>query len=249
MLYGIRAPCVVLTLRKRLAKSGASPAGTGIESMKALLLSVAALLLIPSRAGLAQGTVTFIASGSSRPIQWIDADYISTNKFAVGSPSFGPPGFGMLNIAIYGASQGTAVPLGAYGIPDLSGWVLAAPILHNITAIPGNVVGTTVTMDASLGAPGTPVQMMVVGWTGNAPDWNSATPFGAVWFGWTGSAHSGGSLGWTQLTGTPTTAQVMATGPGGFNGLVLEDYFSPEPGSIAIGALSMVILFLFRRKK
>jgi hypothetical protein len=154
----------------------------------------------------------------------------------------------MLNIAIYGASQGTAVPLDGNGIPNLSGWVLATPILHNITAIPGNVVGTTVTMDAALGAPGTTVQMMVVGWMGNLPNWNNAA-YGANWIGWTGSPHTGGSLGWTQLTGTATTAQVMVTGPGGFNGLVLEDYFAPEPGSIAIGALGAVVLFLVGRKK
>jgi hypothetical protein len=212
---------------------------------KTLITSILAVALAGS--AFAQGTVTFVASGSLRPISYSDTGSASNAvKFAVGAPAVHPTQ-GQLNIAAYAASQGTV--LGTTGFdnhPNLVGWVLAAPIIHNITAIPGNVVGTTMTMDASLGAPGTTVQITVVGWTGAFASFDAAYQAGA-YVGWTGNALNGGSLSWTQLTGTSTTAQVMITGAGGFNGLTLAPV--PEPGTIALGGLGVAALLLFRRRK
>jgi hypothetical protein len=205
--------------------------------MKRFVLLLTVIVSLISPRAQAQGTVTFVASGTSRPIQY---DFGSgLTKFPVGSPSMGPDG--VLNIGVYAASQGTAISFSSAG-PDLSGWLLASPIIHNITAVPGNVVGTTITLDAALGAPGTTVQMIVVGWLGNYSTFQQAL-FSTDWVAWSGSSASGGALGWTQATGTLTTAQVVNTGPGGFNGLV---FVVPEPGTIALGGLGVMMLVLSR---
>lgn len=197
---------------------------------------------------MAQGTVTFIASGTSRPVTY-STDGTTYTKFAVAA-SAQAGSFGTLNIGMYAAASGTTISLLPSGAPDLSSWLLCGPVLHAINFTPGNITGTTETTPASLGAPGATEQIIVVGWTGNFADFGSAVASGTSLVGWTGSAASGGALGWTQVTGTSSSPQVQTLGATGFNGLALGPIVAtPEPGTLVLGGLGAASLLLFRRRK
>jgi hypothetical protein len=93
---------------------------------------------------------------------------------------------------------------------------------------------------------------MLVGWTGNAPDWNTAWASGTGLFGWTGSTLSGGSPEWLNATGNPgasppVTPVAFTYGAAGFNGLVLAPI--PEPSTFALAGLGAAALLIFRRRK
>jgi hypothetical protein len=97
---------------------------------------------------------------------------------------------------------------------------------------------------------------MLVGWTGNATDWNTALASGTGLFGWTGAQRftgdSGGALEWLNATGNPgasppITPVAFTYGATGFNGLVLAPI--PEPSTFALAGLGAAALLIFRRRK
>jgi len=105
---------------------------------------------------------------------------------------------------------------------------------------------------ASTGVAGANVEMEVVGWAGTDTSFSAALADPSALVGWSGSAGSGGSLGWSQITGgagnPPGTAGTMVTGAGGFAGLELTPTV-PEPATIALGGLGAAALLMFRRRK
>ncbi len=210
--------------------------------MKKTLLS---LVFASAAAGsvMAQGQVTFVAGGSHSIT--LTSDDVTFTKVPVGSPAQ-ISNIGIMNIAAYSAPDGTVLTLFPNGLPDLSAWQLASPIIHSINALPGNVAGINLTMANSVA--GNNVELEIVGWSGPATTFNQAISSGALAIGWSGSFLSGGALGWSQPTGTAISPAIIVIGPGGFNGLVLARD-SPEPSTIALGGLGAVVLFLFRRRK
>ena len=96
------------------------------------------------------------------------------------------------------------------------------------------------------------MEVMVVGWTGNFADWNSAFTAGTGLLAWTGSTVSGGALAWSNGTGNPngsppTTPVALTFGTTGYNGLVLTGV--PEPSTFALAGLGAAALMIFRRRK
>lgn len=199
---------------------------------------------------LAQGIVQFSAStAQGRPLRFTSQfDGSPTNNVPAGNPAT-IAGFGQLNITAYAASAGTALSLLPNGAPNFipGTWFRAAEIDRLVAPSAGNVPTFGFTMDAALGAPATPVQFIIVGWTGAFTDFASALQDGTGLIGWSGSSRSGGALSWAQPTGTTTAPVVQVIGPTGFNGLVLAPI--PEPGTIVLGGLGIAALLLFRRRK
>jgi len=202
--------------------------------------TILTLTLAGATAGsaMAQGVVTFIASGSARPIQF------SLTQQAAGDTKVTANGvnpaqvstFGNLNVAFFSTTAGTVLTLDGNNLPNFSvgGWTQASLIIQTISPTAGNIAGTGVT----LGTATSPVQFEVVGWTGTATTWAQAEAnalAGTALIGFSGSALSGGSLSWSQTSGvSPAPAGPLVTGASGFNGLVLTTV--PEPSTIALGA-------------
>jgi PEP-CTERM motif len=209
--------------------------------MKAVLLFCVMIICWPTGVLRAQGIVTFIA-GSANPIQYSLDGGGTVNNWPLGSPST-LPGYGKLNIALYAASSGTVLNHTSAGTPNLSGWMIASPVMHDIVALPGRVAATAVITDASLGAPGSSVALEVVGWTGNFNTFEDAFGSGGSILAWSGSSANGGAFGWTQPTGSSTVPQPIFTGSIGFNGLL---FVAPEPGTVALGGLGTLLLAFFR---
>jgi hypothetical protein len=164
------------------------------------LLVLSALPLRPSAC--AQGTVTFAASAAHGLVRYSTDGWTIAGTVPVGNPAQ-IPGFGELNIAIYSAAPGTPGPFtwlpGAMLPPA---WAESTTVLHRIAPLAGNTPTFTFTLGNIAG--GASGEVMVVGWTGNAPDWNTALANpGNNLFGWSGSALSGGSLFFTASTGNP----------------------------------------------
>jgi len=190
---------------------------------------------------MAQGIITISASAGS--IQY-SFDGTTLVDVPVGNPAV-IPGFGTLNIACYGAPVGTTLSL-VGGFPDLRGWEMqTSPLLHQIAPLPGAMPDVNVTMPSSLGAPGEDIQLIVVAWPGDWPDfWHAAV--GGLFVAWAGSPYSGGGLGWTQRTGTPISPAVINRGDDGFNGLVIS---VPEPSTFLLMGLGAAAILIFRRQK
>jgi len=160
--------------------------------------------------------------------------------------------FGQLNIAVYSASVGTPDPFTATTASLLPvAWAESTTQLHQIAPLNGNT--PTFTFTLGNGAGGANAEVMVLGWTGPATDWNSALTAGTGLFGWTGSVLSTGQLSWQNATGnpfgTPSTPAIPLTygDAAGFNGLVLAPI--PEPTTFALAGLGVAALLVFRRRK
>ncbi|GEM_PF-2124115 len=220
--------------------------------MNKILFPLFLALAASIKAG-AQGTVTFLASGSSRPIAY-SSDGLTSTKVPAGSTV---PGGGTLYIAIYGnATPGQAISLDGPGLgPNLTGWVASTPLISSITPVAGQVPSTKVTFDPSLGPPGATLQMEVVAWTsvGNAYStftqaeaaWEAGAPGVAITWSGDTAVFGDGGLGWTITTGTSTSPAAMPTGAAAFNGLVL--ILTPEPAIPILMGMGGVALLLFRR--
>ncbi len=196
---------------------------------------------------LAQGTLTFVS-----PIGGItySLDSITKIPFPSGNPAtltVGGRDYGQLNIAVYYDTAGTEIStLG--GMPDLTGWKLFSPILHQIAPLPGGVPGTVLTSGPDISA-GDNIQLEIAAWTGTATSFNAAAAGGGpLLLAWSGDWLSGGALGWTQTVGglPPATPQAILTGPNAYNGLVLN---IPEPSSLAFASLGAAALLIFRRRR
>ena len=217
----------------------------------ALLILLGLLALQLKTSANAQGTVTFSASSSHGLIQFYNGGS-ADGPVPVGNPALvGQGGFlGRLNIAVYYAPVGTPVPFNAT-VAGLLGapWTESANVLHQIAPYAGWTPATTFTLSGAVG--GSSVEVMVLGWTGNFDDWNSALTSGTSVVGWTGSTDSGGALAWVNGTGapssTPPTSPVALTyGANGFNGLFMA---VPEPASFALAGLGAATLMIVRRRR
>jgi hypothetical protein len=214
-----------------------------------ILLGLLALQFKPSAN--AQGTVSFSASSSHGLIQFYNGSS-ADGPVPVGNPALvGQGGFlGQLNIAVYYAPVGTPVPFnattaGLLGAP----WTESANVLHQIAPDAGFTPSFTFTLSGAVG--GSSVEVMVLGWTGNFADWNSALVSAHSVVGWTGSTASGGALAWVNGTGAPngtppTSPAVLTYGANGFNGLVIG---VPEPASLALTGLGAATLMIARRRR
>jgi len=207
---------------------------------KILLTTLVACALVGS--ALAQGTVTFQSGVGT--IKYMDG--ATAKSVPAGNPAQIPgQGGGKLNIALYAAAPNTPLSL-VGGIPDLSGWLIASPIINQIAPLAGGVPGKTISIPASLSGNdgGLPVQLEVVAWAGDYTTFSAAAAAGAM-LAWAGDAKSGGLLSWNQPTGTAQTAGVIPNGV--FNGLVLAPI--PEPSTFALAGLGAAALLIFRRRK
>ena len=209
------------------------------------LLALSALSLRPS--AFAQGTVS-LPLGNTYQVKWDNAG--SFTPVPVGNPAqLGI--WGQLNIQVYYAPVGTASPFTAFGAGLIPApWTASSTTpLHQITTIAGWTPATTFTLPTAAGGANT--EVMVVGWTGNAPDWNSALELGGSRLAWTGSTLSGGALAWVNGTGNPNasppaTPVALVTGALGYNGLAFD---VPEPCSFALAGLGAVMLMVFHRRR
>jgi len=210
-----------------------------------LMASVTALAAC---SGMAQGIMTFTTSGTSHPIEFsLTGQAAGDTKVGVGNPATVST-FGNLNVTVFSTTAGTALTLDANNLPNFSvgGWVQGSAIVQSITFTAGTLGSTPETM----GTPGNPVQLEVVGWTGTATSWQQAEAnaiAGTALIGFSGSTLSGGALSWSQATGTSTSPAALALGNTAFNVLVLTQV--PEPSTIALGGLAAAALLAFRRRK
>jgi len=220
---------------------------------KTLLITLATGALAAS--AMAQGTISFQASAANGLVSYsLDGGTTVAGSVPTGANG-GVPGFGIGNVAIYAAPNGTAVTL-ANGLPSFgAGWSVAGSVL-GITPTPGKTAATSFTLPAGAGAPGANVELEIVGWTGTATSWADAVAQGTDLYGYTGESLAAGgtlgALGWSQPTGNPTstppgTPSATITGAGGYQGLILKSV--PEPTTIALGGLGAAALLLFRRRK
>ena len=213
------------------------------------LLALSALPLSPS--AFAQGTVS-LPLGNIYKVQYSTDDGTTVIPIPVGNPAQ-VPGWGQLNIEVYYASVGTALPFFSPWSISLmpAAWTESStPPLHQIIANAGWTPATTFTLPTATG--GANVEVTVVGWTGPYADWNSALTAYTGLFGWSGSYINGGALAWQNGTGNPnasppTTPVALTTGAVGYDGLVL--WRMPEPSTFALAGLGAVMLFLFHRRR
>jgi hypothetical protein len=222
-----------------------------LNKMKKLLLTTLIASALAASV-FAQGTVTFSASSTHGLIQCLTD---GTTLTPVASAGISIPAtigaFGQLNLAVYSAALGTPAPFTATTASLLpAAWVEATPVSGVIFPLAGNTLATTFTLgNVAAGGSG---EVMLVGWTGTATDWNTAWASGTGLFGWTGSTLSGGALEWLNATGNPgasppITPVAFTYGATGFNGLVLP--IIPEPSTFALAGLGAAALLIFRRRK
>lgn len=212
---------------------------------KILVTTLVACALVSS--ALAQGQITFSATGTPTP-NYIQYSLDGKLASAVRVPATDQvPGYGKVNIALYGAPVGTTLSL-IGGIPDLTGqWkVQTSPLLSDIGPAAGGMTGKIVQMDpSSLNAAGE-LQLTVVAWTGDYSSLLTASQNGAL-IAFTGDALSGGALTWLSGSGSATTPYVITKGANAFNGLILAPI--PEPSTFALAGLGAAALLIFRRRK
>lgn len=212
--------------------------------MKKLLVTILMTAALATSV-FAQGTVAFSASAAHGLVQYT-TDGTTRTSVPVGNPAQ-VGAFGNLNIAIYSAAVGTANPFTAGSFAPLpAAWSESTTVLHQIAPLAGNTPAFTFTLGNIAG--GVNGEIMVLGWTGAASDWNSALAAGTGLFGWTGSTLSTGALSFTAATGNPPIlpAVPITYGAAGFNGLVLAPI--PEPTSFALAGLGLAALLVFRRR-
>lgn len=206
---------------------------------KILVTTFVACALVAS--ALAQGTITFNVSAGN--IKYT-TDGTTLTSFPAGNPATLAT-FGKLNIGLYGnANSAATISLLPSGVPDLTGWSLATPIISQIAPSAGAVPAKIVEMP---GTPGLPIRLEVVAWTGDFASFNAAAAAGAL-VAWSGDARSGGALGWAQNTGTAQLSEPMLKGATAYNSLVLAPVAPiPEPSTFALAALGGLAL-IFRRR-
>jgi hypothetical protein len=197
------------------------------------------------RSALAQGQITFSASGAQSIRFSRDATLSSAVPIPAGNPATVNM-LGNLNIALYGAPLGTPLRISG-GVPDLTGaWKMQlSPVLQQLVA-PGVMTGKIVQMPPSVLDAGGNLQLTVVGWTGSAPDFMTAAFSPMALVTWSGDVLSGGALSWTSGSGSATTPYVIAKGANAFNGLV---FHIPEPSTCALAGIGMAVWLVFRHRK
>jgi hypothetical protein len=209
---------------------------------KILVTTLVACALVSS--ALAQGTITFVSPIGS--VKYTPDGTTAAVAFPAGNPAQ-VAGFGQLNIAAYYNTAGTAISMsGAY--PNLTGWKLFSPILHQIAPLAGGVPGAVLTSGNDVAA-GANIQLEIVAWTGSFADFTAAAAAGTGLLAWSGDSRSGGGLGWTQAIGSlpPGTPAAILTGASAYNGLVLAPI--PEPSTFALAGLGAAALLIFRRRQ
>ena len=92
------------------------------------------------------------------------------------------------------------------------------------------------------------VEVEIVAWAGTSTTWAQALQDGDL-VACSGGHLSGGAFGYVVTLGGSTTPGVDATGPTGFDGLVIGEDIIPEPTTMALGGLGAAALLLFRRRK
>lgn len=219
--------------------------------MKKLLITT---ILTAGLAGsvLAQGQVNLPLQTTH--LAQYSLDGTTRTSVPVGNPAT-VGSYGELNIQLYYAPDGTASPFTATTASSLSGvWQSAsgAP-LHQILGAAGITPATIFTLPTILNAGS--AEVMILAWTGNFTDWNSAFAAGTGLLGWTGSTMSGGALAWSTPTGNsaaspPDKPVDLVTGALGYNGIVLTAPTAvvPEPSSFALAGLGIAALLAFRRR-
>ena len=216
------------------------------------LLALSALPLMPSAC--AQGTVSLPLSTSYKAQYTLDGSLAGVIAIPVGNPAQ-IPGYGQINIQVYSAAVGTASPFTAFGAGFIpSAWTASSTTpLHQIIGAAGLTPLTTFSLTGVAG--GANAEVMVVGWTGDYPDWNTAYtayPDHMVMLARSGDILSGGALAWVNGTGNPggsppSPPVALVTGALGYNGLVF--YRIPEPSTFALAGLGAAMLMIFRRRK
>jgi len=213
---------------------------------------VTALATVGLAAGaFAQGQFSFQATSANGLVSY------STDKATSQLvPTTGiPGGLGSVSVGFYTAPNGTVLSLNNQtGLPDFTGWTFNT-LIANIATGAGKTAGKTITVAGA--ANSVNIEVEAVAWNGAATSWSQAvgTITSTTLLGWSGMVFNGtavGALGWSQPTGDPTAAipappAGLATGAGGYSGLVLTPV--PEPTTIALGGLRAATQLLFRRRK
>jgi hypothetical protein len=199
--------------------------------MKKILLTTALGLIAAS--GFAQGTFTFANTATT---------LVTTNT---------SQGTGAANSAMasrvtlwYSSAASSPVAPSVGNNWDFTGWSQTTLTTPDAVGTPqaGRFSGGGQTTDTVPG--GNSAWLFVSGW---------ASPVGTVYTTFQEALNGGGLVGvssiWSQVMGSPPPAlpTVMATGAGGFTGLVLAPV--PEPSTFVLAGLGAAALMIFRRRK
>jgi hypothetical protein len=130
-------------------------------------------------------------------------------------------------------------------------WVQGLGEAQRITPTAGTLAASTVTVGPGPGSS----EVFVIAWTGTYTTWNAAiaanTGANELFF-WSGE-NGVGSLGFNQANQTaPNQPIAIATGAGGYNGVILQPLavtITPEPTSFALAGMGLASLLIFRRRK
>lgn len=233
--------------------------------MKKLIFAIA--LAIMAACSFGQGTILFKTAGSKNPVYYTTDQSENPAMLAlVGTDGTAGSFFGTVNYIILSAPNGTA-PLTdqqlanvLYGFTLPAGWSETVVPPSAYTS-PGVVSpGVTITLPASSGSPGSPVEMAILAYAGSSLfnadlyGWSGKTFDGGNTVTYNGQTTSTGALSWSQATGNPNALPVpdvpatLTNGAAGFGSIVLVNPI-PEPSTIVIGGLGAAALLFFRRRK
>jgi hypothetical protein len=195
--------------------------------MKKLTLIPAALMLCAG--AYAQGTIQFVNSAATA---------VTT--------AAGPVGPGFKVELFYQPDTGGSAPAPVTSAGVLGNWTAGGitTVFNTPVSLQGVFSGPNQVLTGIAG--GAEGWFEIVAWNNSATSLTTALAAG-------GASFVGNSLVWAEATGNPNGSPSLPTpaitGAGEFSGITAQAYPTPEPTTIALGALGAASLLAFRRKK